>query len=492
MIRTWRDLSIFFLVGVLCFCLSSCGGSVTRYNPGPPGAPTDLSVTAVSGGRVSLGWPAAFNAAGYNIYFSTSPGFTIGAGTKFGTTTSTTATVTGLADNTTYYFKITSANTSGESGPSNEVFATTPAVGAPFEQLDLVSSQGVAVSWYFNILVSGSGAGWMRGNLSVAEDGTVTINSFLDSNGGTTAPAGLFPVLLLSSDGQVADNADPALTVFKGVMATSRNMVVGTASPQTGSRLIAVLQRRVPGTTFSNAGDIAGFGNTSGGPRRFAYIQLSSGPLQEWEFAQGQAGQNRTVQYQAPGLFVAPSNPPRPGAQATTMAINADGIVTETRGTATPQPDVAIPAGVMSDDKSVIVATATGTSGKYVLRIYGMVNIVPSDANSLTLTDLTGTYRMKGLHVGVDPLWNTGLMSVDPIGAAVFSAFTDSNGGTASPSAIQLAIDTVVDTARPAMTGILTNAADATFHGKLSYFKDMVVFTRTEPSGLYSLSIGLK
>jgi len=448
-----------------------------------PGVPTGLAVTAVSGGRVSLGWPKAFNAAGYNVYFSTTPGFTIGAGTKFSTTKSTTATVTGLADNTTYYFKITSANTSGESGPSNEVFATTPAVGVPFEQTDLVSSQGVNVSWYFNILVSGTGAGWMRGNLSVAEDGTVTINSFLDSKGETAPPAGLFPSLLLSSDGTIVDNADPALVVFKGVMATDRDMVTGTASPDAGSQMLAVLQRRVPGTTFSNAGDLAGFGNTAGGARRFAYTQLSSGSLQEWEFAQGQAGQDRGVQYPTSGLFVTSSNPVRPGAKATTLSIDANGIVTEARGTAIPQPDVVIPAGVMSDDKSVIVATATGTSGKFVLRIYQMINIVPNDTNSFALTDLAGTYTINSLRVGASSSWAAGLMSVDPIGAAVFSAFIDSNGDTTSPGTIQLGIGT---------DGILTNAADTTFHGKLSYFKDMVMFTRTEPSGLYSLSIGLK
>lgn len=491
MFRSWRDVSIFFLAGFLCFALISCGGSVTRFDPGLPGTPSELSVTSVSGGRVSLGWPAAFNAAGYNVYFSTAPGFAIDAATKFGTTTSTTATVTGLADNTTYYFKITAANTSGESGPSNEVFATTPVVGTPFEQANLVTSQEVAVSWYFNILVSGTGAGWMRGNLSVAADGTVSINEFLDNNGGATPPAGLFPVLLLSSEGQVTDNADPSLVAFRGVMATNRNMIAGTLSSADGSRMIAVLQRRVQGTTFSNA-DIVGFGNTSGGPRRFVYNQVSSGPLQEWEYAEGQVGQNRTVQYQSPNLFIAPSNPPRPGAQATTFSVNANGIVTETRGIATPQPDVAIQAGVMSDDRSVIVATETGLSGKFVLRIYQLINIIQSDANSLTLSDLEGTYRINALHVGTPPLWRTGLMSVDPLGAAVFSASLDSNGSTASPATVQLAISTVVDPTRPAMSGILSTAADSTFHGKLSYFKDMTVFTRTEASGLSSLFIGLK
>jgi hypothetical protein len=40
--------------------------------------------------------------------------------------------------------------------------------------------------------------------------------------------------------------------------------------------------------------------------------------------------------------------------------------------------------------------------------------------------------------------------------------------------------------------GTLSNAADPTFFGKLSYFKDMLVMSNTDASGVSSLSIALK
>ena len=399
----WRLLLSVLLVGSLCLSLWACGGSVARYNPGPSGTPSDLAVLETGDGQVTLAWSKTFNTAAYNIYYSTSPGVTKLNGTKFGTTTGTNTIVTGLENDTRYYFVVTSLNSSGESGVSNEVSAT-PAVPGPFAQTDLTGT------WRFNILVSGSSSGWMRGTLSVDDSGAVTINPFLNNTGGTAAPAYLFPALLVNPTGQVRDavNVDDAL--FKGVIGGfQRKIIVGTLVTDTGSHLFVVLQKHDPLVTFSNAGDLAGFGSTAGGARRFSYSQISSGSLQEWEFAIGQSGQDRTVQY---GTFTAPSAPATPGKKATTLSITADGIVTETGTAVLPQPTVLIPAGVMSDDKSLIVATATdsATPGKYVLRIYGMVNIVPSDTNTFTLADLAGSYSIESLIVGTSTLTASGIL----------------------------------------------------------------------------------
>jgi len=489
--RSWRDLSAFLIVGFLCLSLLSCGGSVTRYNPGPSATPAGLTVTSTGDGEVSLNWAEASNAAAYNVYYSTSQGVKKGSGTKFATTTSTSAVVTGLKNDTAHYFVVTSVNSSGESSESNEVSAM-PSVPGPFVQADMTGT------WRFNILVSGTNAGWMRGTLTVDDTGAVTFVSFLNSAGGTTAPAYLFPLLLLNPSGHARDavNADDA--GFLGVMATRRNMLVGNMSPDGGSRLIAVLQKHDPAIGFTLNGDIKGFGNTAGGPRRFVYSQISSGSVSEWEYAYGRiGGTSPDVSYDnfaAPSPFIIPGGL---AGKATKLSITegtTGGIVSETASTGTPKPTVMIPAGVMSDDKTVIVATATDTSSgnKYILRIYQMINIVASDTNSLTLADLSGAYNLNQHAVGIVPLWASCLLTLDSSGSGVFTDFLDSNGGTTPPSGMNLAIDTVVDPTRPAWTGILTNAADATFHGKLSYFKDMVIFTRTEPTGLYSISIGLK
>jgi hypothetical protein len=451
---------------------------LTRFDPAPPARPSGLTATA-GDGQVSLSWIAADNAAGYNLYYATSSGVTKITGIRFATTVGTSVIVTGLTNDTPYYFVVTAVNSNSESGESNQMSATPVAPGN-FSQADL------AGSWNFNVLVSGAGAGWMRGKLDVDAVGAVTFSDYLDSSGNVTAPAGLFPALFVSSSGRVRD-ADQALANFQGILASNRNLVVGSSPAGTVSRLIAILQRQVPGVTFSAAGDIKGFGNAAGGSRRFVYHQISSGSLHEWEYAVGQIGGDQTVQY---ATLIAPSNPVKPGNKSSSMTVTGDGIVTESLTLVTPQPTALIDRGVMSADKSFIVGTATDTSGaspKYILRIYQEININPGDTNTIALADLQGTYGASKLFGGAGSQTAAATLQIDALGAASYSAYLDSSGSAVLPSGFKLAIDSA-DT----KTGILADPGDTSFHGKLSYFKDLLVSTRTDSSGLYSLFIGVK
>src|SRR5450631_1696312 len=294
----WRSLILFLSAAFLCLLLCACSGDAPwRYDPGPPDQAVGLVATA-DNGQVSLGWPKANNAAAYNIYYATSPGVARTNGTKIANVFSTSYIQTGLANGTTYYFVITAVNANSESAESNQVSAT-PAVLGSYVQANLEGS------WNFTVLVSGAGAGWMRGTLAVNNDGAVTFSSFLDSFGNTLPPANLFPVLLLSSDGRVRDTITPPAT-FQGAMAVSRKMIVGNSSPDGRSQMMAILQKKVPGVAFDVAGDLQGFGNTGGGGRRFIYNQISSGSSHEWEYAVGQIGRDQKTQYTT---CSAPSNP---------------------------------------------------------------------------------------------------------------------------------------------------------------------------------------
>lgn len=93
----------------------------------PPLAPTKLNA-AGSNKQVSLSWSAVAGAASYNIYRSTSSGGEIKIATTPATITTTSYTDTGLANGTTYYYKVTAVNAAGESGKSNEASATPSAV----------------------------------------------------------------------------------------------------------------------------------------------------------------------------------------------------------------------------------------------------------------------------------------------------------------------------------------------------------------------------
>jgi hypothetical protein len=471
----WCNFSKIFFLVFLCLPLYACGGDAPwRYDPGVPDRPAGVVATA-DNGQVSLSWLAANKAAAYRIYYATSPGVTRSSENKIEGIFSTSYVKTGLTNDTTYYFVVTSVNAGGESAESSEVSAT-PVLPGPFAQGDLEGT------WNFNILVSGAAAGWMRGKLAVDSAGGVTFSSFLDSVGNTLPPAYLFPALFLNPTGHVRD-ANAGSANFKGVMAASRKMIAGNASPDGSSQLLAILQKEVPGITFSNSGDIQGFGNTGGGGRRFIYNQITSGSAREWEFAAGQIGRDQKIQYTT---FIAPSNPAKPGDKASILNIDGDGIVTESLAGALPQPAAVIGRGVMSADKSVIIGTATDTSGplpRYILRIYQLINITANDPNTFTLADLAGTYNLQKLMVGASALSASGSIAINASGTASFSSYADSSGNTVLPAGFNLAMDA---------SGNLSNPADSSVLGKLSYLKEMFVVTGSDSPGACSLSIALK
>ena len=95
--------------------------------PPPPPAPTGLAATA-GNASVALAWTASTGATSYNIYRGTAPG---GEGaTAVATTASTSYTDTGLANGTTYYYKVSATNGGGTSAQSSEVSAK-PSSSAP-------------------------------------------------------------------------------------------------------------------------------------------------------------------------------------------------------------------------------------------------------------------------------------------------------------------------------------------------------------------------
>ena len=119
----------------------------------PPDAPTGLTATPENG-EVALSWAAPASDGGapvtsYRVYDSTVAGFT--PGTPVESSTGTSATVTGLANGTTYYFLITAINDAGQSPASTQASATpaTPATapGAPTGLTATPENGEVALSW---------------------------------------------------------------------------------------------------------------------------------------------------------------------------------------------------------------------------------------------------------------------------------------------------------------------------------------------------------
>jgi len=126
------------------------------------GAPTNISATA-STTSITVSWSAVSGATGYRVYSSTSA---YGTYTQVGTTSSTSYTATGLSRLTTYYYKVSAYNSTGESPQSSPAYATT-ALDAPANiSATAVSSTSITVSWsevseatYYYVYYSTSASG---------------------------------------------------------------------------------------------------------------------------------------------------------------------------------------------------------------------------------------------------------------------------------------------------------------------------------------------
>jgi fibronectin type 3 domain-containing protein len=119
-----NDATYYYIVTSVLGAQESVPTSQVSATPeAPPPAPAGL--TAISGkGMVGLTWAPANHATSYNIYYSTTAGVTPANGTRVVIPAGTSFTVTGLTNQTPYYFIVTGLDVGGESAASNQVTAT--------------------------------------------------------------------------------------------------------------------------------------------------------------------------------------------------------------------------------------------------------------------------------------------------------------------------------------------------------------------------------
>lgn len=131
--------------------LSSWSSGTTLSEGGSaPGTPTGISVGSATSTSLTVSWNSASGATGYRLYRSASAG---GTYTQVGgDLTSTSYVNTGLASDTTYYYKVRAFNTSGESSMSAYQQGTTTSGGTSPE---IITGTNVTNGTYS--MTSGSG-----------------------------------------------------------------------------------------------------------------------------------------------------------------------------------------------------------------------------------------------------------------------------------------------------------------------------------------------
>lgn len=453
-------LRMFVAAGLLAFLavsMSACGGhddNLIWFGGKAPDAPTGILATFNSPATIS--WNPVSGATSYNIYYSTDPDFTKATGTKISSATSPHIIPDGtLADNTTYYFFVTAVNSAGrESVPSLKVSA----LHATFAQTDLEGPWNVTLFWT-GIGNPATYLGWLRMNITLDAAGNATINYYEQSDGNTSIPMGALS-FTIDADGIVTQGGDFGGLASHNVMSSNKQLIVGTNTFNDTVKEIRIFQRADTAPVFSDADLIN---------KSFAFHQLGSGAEVGWVRGEGSINASREVTItsildSAGGGTIPPVD---------TLSIDANGVVLSANDP--------FFRGFMSLDKTLVVGTTRDAAG-----ISFQLRIIQTTGATFTMGDLAGAYAFSSLFDGASALWQYGTVTINSSGLTTFLSYLDSNAVSVLPADLTISMNAA---------GTITNAADATYHGTMSFNKDLIVSTFTAGSvgsELYALSFTLK
>lgn len=145
-VSTNHSTAAFDFDSALSYTVGSSSGTVTTYKPATPAY---LASSAQTYYTISLMWPAVYNADSYTLYRSDSASGTYSS-IKTGIT-DTSYTDSSLSSGTTYYYKVSAVNTTGESDKSSTCAASTvykpTSLSAPVASASPASATSVKVSW---------------------------------------------------------------------------------------------------------------------------------------------------------------------------------------------------------------------------------------------------------------------------------------------------------------------------------------------------------
>jgi hypothetical protein len=222
-------------LGISNFSVSAAagtGGGGGTSCGAPPSAPSGVTGTAASSSVINVNWtadtaPANCTITGYNVYRSTTSGFTPGSSNLVGNgVTATSYSDTGLTAGTTYYYVVEAVDGAGTSAASAQATAKTSA------------GSGSGSSCHVGYTISPQNSSAFGAAISIQNTGTTALNSWTLTwtfangqtitslwNGSETQSGAAVTVKNLSYNGTIAAGATYTGIGFNGTWNGTTNAV---------------------------------------------------------------------------------------------------------------------------------------------------------------------------------------------------------------------------------------------------------------------------
>ena len=506
--RFWKK-AVSACIFLVIFSLAGCGGGGGGGDSSPtvPSAPTGVTPTA-GDNSVSIAWTAVAGATSYNIYYAMTDNVTKATGIKIAGVTTTPHIVTGLTNGTTYYFVVTAVNAIGESADSSKVSAT-PALAPPTAPTGVTATAGhgeatigwnnVAGATSYNIYHSTT-AGVTKANGNKLA-GVISPNIVTGLTNGTPY---YFVVTAVNAAGEGPESSEVSATPTPAPLPAAPTGVGATAghgevtvnwSPVTGATSYNIYFDNTAPVTKATINKVTGITTSSkvvtgltNGKTYYFVVTAVNANGESVESSQVSATPTPAPAPPAPTGVAANAGPGEAtinwsavtGATSYNIYYATTAGVTKTTGTKV--------AGVTSP--KVVTGLIRGTTHYFVVTAVNSDAVesvesseaftTPNPPNpSYTQSDLTGTWTIRVILTGTSAGWYGVTATVDGSGNVSTSAPV---GPTTPPTVPAFSITSGTG----ASAGIVTETgfgSNATFSGKMSTSKNLIVGTSTQPDG---------
>lgn len=306
-------------------------------------------------------------------------------------------------------------------------------------------------SWQTIQIVSGSKPRWVRSITTMDFSGISSSASYVSSLDSGMTEAATYTI----TPGGVVTAQSGLSTIFSGMMARDKSMIIGTSSPSAGNYGLVIMIKS--GAAYATA-DLQG---------NWKYNQLVASTGSAWAHGDASIDANGTISVTNATSSVSPV----PDTLSGNLSIESSGIVA-----ASSQPSF---YGVMSADKELLFAISTNSDNSPNLMIFTRVNSVAFSAD-----DLHGVWRANWLSTtnsaSSTTYWGRAFLNVDS-GNSYLQSILQSYGTSS---------DTAISTTIAANGAVSFTNTD--FSGIIALGKNFVVGTFSNGSANFSLYTFIK